>query len=715
MLKSTLKKYFGYPEFRPLQEEIIRTVLQKQDVFVVMPTGGGKSLCYQLPSIINQGLSVVVSPLIALMKDQVDSLQAMGIRAACINSSLEAAAIESTRRLLQQGKIDLLYIAPERLMMSNFQAFLESLPIDLFAIDEAHCISEWGHDFRPEYRQLTYLKDRFPKIPIIALTATATPVVQQDILKQLKIDRARVFKSSFNRENLFYRVQLKDDTYRQLCDYLNAHLNDSGIIYCHSRRSVDALADSLCADGYLALPYHAGMEKVERSNNQEQFIRDNARIIVATIAFGMGIDKPNVRFVIHYDLPKNIERYYQETGRAGRDGLPADCILFYSYGDKRKIEYFIAEKPDPEEQQIAFEKLRQMVQYCETHQCRRQVLLNYFGESYPHSDCKTCDNCLRQSERVDATREAQMLLSCVKRVSERFGANYVIDVLRGSRAERIFQNGHQHLSTYGIGKDIPKKQWQVIVRELEKQGYLETKLMNGQYPVLCLNKNSRRVLFQNETVYIHRFTETGEQAVRREDEFDRELFERLRVLRKRIADEENVPPYVVFPDTTLKQMATQYPTTWSSLKQIEGVGEVKLHRYGPRFMKTIVGYCQQFNIRTPKLQPTRKTRQTRGNRMVSDAYTLSLLQQGMSVKQVAKARQLKEETIWQHVAQLIFKGEPVDPDELMQRTKFNTIREACEKAGDVGLKVIKADLGPEISYGEIRVVRAYLLMQERKK
>lgn len=594
-MRAKLKKYFGYTDFRPLQEEIIKQVLAKKDTFILMPTGGGKSLCYQLPSVMQQGLTVVISPLISLMKDQVDSLNDNGIPATFINSSLDYAEISDIKSELLEKKYRLLYVAPERLVLPQFLDFLKSLEIGLFAVDEAHCISEWGHDFRPEYRGLVVLKENFPDIPVAALTATATPVVQKDVIELLKMKKPDTFQASFNRENLVYRVLQKGDTYQRICDYLNAHPNESGIIYCQSRKTVESVAEKLRADGFRALPYHAGMESTNRSKNQDQFIKDNAEIIVATIAFGMGIDKPNVRFVIHYDLPKNIESYYQQTGRAGRDGLKSDCILYYSYGDKAKIEYFINNMEKPHERKIAYNKLSQMIHYCDTLVCRRRVLLEYFGEEFTQDNCGACDNCLRkddESGKFDGTVIAQKLLSCVYRMDQRFGMTYVIDVLRGSKSERIFHNRHQFLSTYGIGSDISKKQWQVFARELMQQGLLV--IEGGEYPVLKLTKKSIDVLFKKEKVFLTPYVEYKAKKVSDDTlDYDRGLFERLRQLRKRIADEQNVPPYVVFHDRTLRDMSRQIPESWNDLKNIFGMGESKLKRYGPRFLKEIVGYIQQ--------------------------------------------------------------------------------------------------------------------------
>ncbi|MCC6545341.1 MAG: DNA helicase RecQ [Nitrospirae bacterium] len=595
---ETLQKYFGFNSFYPLQEDIIRDALNRLDAFVLMPTGGGKSLCYQLPALLFDGLTVVISPLIALMKDQVDGLIADGISATFINSSLNYREIDSRKQSLADNEVKILYIAPERLVMPEFLQFMQGLKVSMFAIDESHCISEWGHDFRPEYRQLSMLKDKFPGVPVMALTATATPVVQRDIISQLRLENCKVYTASFNRKNLYYQIRPKDNPFRQILQYLEERKKESGIIYCQSRKSVEEIAQRLQTKGFRALPYHAGLTSDIRTKNQERFIHDDAEIIVATIAFGMGIDKPNVRYVIHYDLPKSIEGYYQETGRAGRDGLKSECVLFFSYADKFKLEHFIEQKADEKEKQSAYRQLREIMAYCESRVCRRKMLLAYFGEDFDEPDCGNCDNCLEPGEKFDGTIAAQKILSCIYRTGERFGITYVADVLTGSRNQKILENRHDTIKTYGVGKEYPKEQWQSFTRELIQAGYL--KLDGDKYPILKLNEKSRSVLFNNEMVYLTKPEERienrkDEETKKAEIEYDKTLFERLRTLRKTIADNEQIPPYVIFHDTALKEMSTCCPTSLYDFRNIKGVGEQKLQKYGEIFVKEISGYLGTYS------------------------------------------------------------------------------------------------------------------------
>ncbi len=591
-IRATLHRYFGFSEFRPLQEEIVQAILSGRDAFVLMPTGGGKSLCYQLPALLLPGVTLVVSPLIALMKDQVDGLVEAGVAATFINSSLSAAEIDIRKWSLLKGETKLLYVAPERLLSGDFLEMLSRIDISLFAIDEAHCISEWGHDFRVDYRQLSVLRERFPQVPIVALTATANEQVQTDVVRQLRLQEDHFFcRASFNRANLSYAVRHKTGKLQQLLEVIEPRRGESGIVYCGSRAKAEDLASALTSQGYRALPYHAGMASERRNSHQEEFDRDDAEIICATVAFGMGIDKPNIRYVIHYDLPKNLMSYYQETGRAGRDGLPSECVLLYAPGDKVKIIRFIDERPGRQERMVAMAQLNEMAGFAETTECRRRVLLRHFGEEYPEENCGSCDNCLQpeQIETYDATRPAQMLLSCVIRLKESFGAAYVIDVLRGSEAQRIISNRHHQLSTYGIGTEISKEEWRAIIHGLLADGYV---IQNPDaYNVIQVTRKGMDALLEKRPILLRRTRREKPKGKARVGgdlpEANQKLFDRLRKLRRTIADKHGVPAYIIFDDKTLLQMASQLPESRSDLLNIHGVGETKAVRYGQDFLDEI--------------------------------------------------------------------------------------------------------------------------------
>jgi ATP-dependent DNA helicase RecQ len=587
--QTILKRVFGYDTFWPLQEEVIAHILDRQDALVVLPTGGGKSLCYQIPALMFEGLTIVVSPLLSLMKDQVDQLQECGVPAVFLNSTLTAGQYRSHVAQLRKNAVKLLYLAPEALLAPRTMALLSSLPVDCFAIDEAHCISEWGHDFRPEYRQLMEVRSAFPTAACVAMTATATPRVREDIKKSLQITAANEFIGSFNRPNLFLEVSPKTSALEQTLDFLHQYPDESGIIYCFSRKQTDDLCAVLSRKGYSVRSYHAGLSDRERTQNQDLFIRDDIRIIVATIAFGMGINKSNVRFVVHYDFPRSIDSYYQEIGRAGRDNLPAHCLLLFGYGDIQKINYFIKQK-DEQEQRVANILLSTLLGFAETDLCRRVPLLNYFGETRAVDNCGMCDNCRSlQKDLVDITIPAQMFLSCVKRTGERFGAGHLVDVLRGSQSRKVLNFGHEKLSTYGIGTMYSAKQWRHLFRQLIQKGLLVQELEHG---TLKLTPKAWEVLRGKETV-MGRLKEADVILKRREEDqgpYDPVLFEVLRKKRKELADQANLPPFTIFHDRTLKEMAVYFPQTRESLAAIYGIGAAKMEKYGPVFLEIIRQY-----------------------------------------------------------------------------------------------------------------------------
>ncbi|OAM88873.1 DNA helicase RecQ [Termitidicoccus mucosus] len=600
-LQLTLHTTFGYPEFRPLQREIIEASLAGRDVFALLPTGGGKSMCYQLPALHRPGLTVVVSPLIALMKDQVDQLQAAGVAATFLNSSLGSAEARSRLAGLHRGEWRLLYVAPERLMLDGWQENLRAWNVAALAIDEAHCVSEWGHDFRPEYRQLAALRDLLPDVPVMALTATATERVREDIVKHLRLREPELFVASFNRPNLTYRVQPKDGPLQQIIVFLKNRDDESGIVYCATRATTERVAEALAARGFAARAYHAGLTAEERARNQELFLRDEVKIICATIAFGMGINKPNVRWVIHYDLPKNIEGYYQETGRAGRDGLPADCLLLFSGGDAAKQTHFIDEIADEHERNVARAQLRQMLHYAESAGCRRRELLGYFGEGFPAAGggCGACDNCLEPRETYDGTVLAQKFLSCVYRARQasRFGVglNHIVEILTGADTDKIRRWGHDRLSTYGIGQELPRAQWAAVGRELLRLGYAAQS--EGEYPVLELTAEGLEWLRSRKPLMLTKpmlLPKARKVATRREGdvECDEILFAQLRALRKELADERGVPAYVIFGDKTLRELARAYPVSVAGMEGIFGIGERKREEFGEIFAREIAGYLE---------------------------------------------------------------------------------------------------------------------------
>ncbi|MFA6062147.1 MAG: DNA helicase RecQ [Gallionella sp.] len=595
--QQILHNVFGYASFRGEQQAIVEQIASGGDALVLMPTGGGKSLCYQIPALIRAGAGIVISPLIALMQDQVDALRQLGVNAAYLNSSLTAENAREVQGQLLRGELDLLYVAPERLMNSNFLGLLEQVQsktgLALFAIDEAHCVSQWGHDFRPEYRELTILRERFPTVPRIALTATADAPTRREIVERLSLEQARQFVSSFDRPNIRYRITIKSSAINQLQDFIRKeHPQDAGIVYCLSRKRVDETAEKLRAQGWDALPYHAGLDAATRAANQSRFLREEGVIMVATVAFGMGIDKPNVRFVAHIDLPKSMEGYYQETGRAGRDGLPADAWMAYGLGDVVSMRQMLMQGEAPEERKrVELQKLDALLGFCESTECRHQTILRYFGEVHP-GNCNECDNCLTPVQSWDASREAQMALSCVYRTGQRFGVGHLVDVLLGKQTERTAKFGHQQLSTFGIGLEHTAQQWSSIFRQLVAGGFLEADM--EAYGGLRLTESARPVLKGEQKVSLRRDAEPVKRARETREGKSREPFSganedrlwlALKAKRMALAREQGVPPYVIFHDSTLLEMHEQRPGSLTEMGRISGVGQGKLTRYGDDFLK----------------------------------------------------------------------------------------------------------------------------------
>jgi len=706
-----LKTHFGFDQFRPWQAEIIRHVISQKDAFVLMPTGGGKSLCFQLAALKMPGVTLVVSPLIALMKDQVDALKANGIPAEFINSTLTRAEIDQIQEDALRGRIKILYAAPERLILPEFQQFLKKISVSLLAIDEAHCISEWGHDFRPEYRNLKMLRNLFPQVPAMALTATATTKVREDIIGQLSLEKAKIFISSFNRPNLSYAVLPQKDSYGQLINIFREHRDQAAIVYCFSRKDTEALAEKLCGEGFKALPYHAGLESETRRINQEKFIRDEVQIIVATIAFGMGIDKPDVRLVIHYHLPKSIEGYYQETGRAGRDGLPSQCILFYSYADTMKQQYFIRQIENEGVRRNASQKLDQMVEYCELATCRRSHLLAYFGEDYQPEKCGGCDICLTPAEEIDATIISQKIMSAMVRTGQRFGTNYIIDLLLGAKNKKIIEREHHKLSVYAIVDDFSKEDLRFITSQLLSRGLI-TKNGDG-YPGLQLSPRGQDFLKQRETIRLRKLksiatlSQPGDEL---EDRYDRELFEKLRVLRKTIADDKEVPPFVVFGDLALRQMALYLPQSEENFSRISGVGDEKLKQYGAIFTEVIQAYARENNLPEKKVPMKKSAASNRLNRLGSTHLeTQKLVLKKMSMEEMASQRGLTCATIAAHLEKLVSAGAKIDLGYLRpSEENFAQIKAAFEKSGGMSLSPVQKLLGEQFSYEELRIARLFL-------
>jgi len=709
-MKKLLKKHFGYENFRPLQKDIINNILAKKDTFVLMPTGGGKSLCFQLPALQFPGLTLVVSPLIALMKDQVDSLRANGVEAEFLNSSLDKNQITQVIKNVKDKKTKLLYVAPERFASQEFLKLLNSINLSLIAIDEAHCISEWGHDFRPEYRKLSKLKEYFPETPIVALTATATKKVQEDILRHLKTPQAKIFVSSFNRENLNIKVVEKKKAFPKLVSLLKNYQDKSVIIYCFSRKETEEIAHNLNLNNFNAQAYHAGIEQEERKAVQNNFINDQTNIIVATIAFGMGIDKPDVRLVVHYTFPKTIEGYYQEIGRAGRDGLQSDCVLFYTYADLRKHEYFLREMTDENQANIMQNKLEQVMHFAELSTCRKKYILSYFNEEL-EKNCGSCDICNSGFEQFDATIISQKILSAILKTNSSFGRNHIIDVLLGKNTQKIKINNHHNLSVYGIVDDYQEDELINIIKQLIDNGLLIKSL--GKFPVLALSKKGVLFLKNNESLKLNKpKTDIKIRSAKKTVlDFDENFFLVLKELRKKIAQKENIPPFVVFGDKSLQEMAHYFPVSENEFLKISGVGEAKLKKYSSSFISLISDYTTKHNINSIKI-PSKEIKEPKQITIRTKEYytkTRELLQKKTPIKRIAKAQNLKESTIINHIEKLLDAGIKLNTEYLkLPLDRYKEIKKAFNECGDERLKPVYEYLDGKYDWDELRLVRVLL-------
>jgi ATP-dependent DNA helicase RecQ len=694
--KRALKKYFGYDQFRPLQKQIIQAILKGEDALVIMPTGGGKSICYQIPALIMEGVTIVVSPLIALMKDQVEGLRANGVDAGFLNSSQSSAQQAQVIERIGDGRLKLLYVSPEKLVSQDFYYFLLQLKVNLFAVDEAHCISVWGHDFRPEYAKMAYLKKQFPHVPVVALTATADSLTQKDIINQLGLVNPQKFSTSFDRPNLSLNVAPGKDKFKTILGFIRQRPHQAGIIYCLSRKATEGLSEKLKKAGVNASYYHAGLSAEERAHRQENFIRDEVPIICATIAFGMGIDKSNVRWVIHYNLPRNIESYYQEIGRAGRDGLRADTLLFYSFSDVIVHRKFIEESAQKE---VANAKLERIQQFCDARICRRKILLSYFGE-HLEENCNNCDVCKNPPRSFDGTIIAQKAFSAIVRLKEQVAAGTLIDVLRGSSRQEILSRGYNRIKTYGVGKDIAYQDWQQYLLQLLNMGYISVAYDNGN--ALRLSEQGREVLFGERLVDLVQLSsmktkpenqpivKTGKQEAREG------LFEALRKLRLQISREENIPPYLVFSDASLQQMAQEEPSSEFEMKLISGVGVRKYQLYGDLFINEILEFTSKKN------QEAKKSGE-------SFYQTYEYYKQGFSVEEIASIRKINQVTIYSHLASLYEKGADIDLTDYLNPTELEQIENAYHSLNETtNVKDLYLFMKEEVEYYKIRLGLSYL-------
>lgn len=717
-LKAKLKEHFGYTSFRGNQEAVIKNILSGRNTFVIMPTGAGKSLCYQLPAMIRDGLAIVISPLIALMKNQVDQLNAYGIQARFLNSTLSKGEITRLKKDCVTGSVKLLYVAPESLNKEENIAFLQKVTISFVAIDEAHCISEWGHDFRPEYRKIKTMIAQLGDMPIIALTATATPKVQLDIQKNLQMEEADVFISSFNRKNLYYEVRPKKETKKQLIRFLKDHKGKSGIIYCLSRKKVEEIAQLLNVNGFSAAPYHAGLDPDVRMKNQDDFLNEEVNIIVATIAFGMGIDKPDVRFVVHYDVPKSLEGYYQETGRAGRDGLEGLCLMFYSHNDLNKLEKFNKDK-SVQERENARVLLQEMEFYAESPVCRRRQLLHYFGEEFTQPTCGSCDNCVHPRERYDGTEAVKIVLEAAKQTNERFGLNHLINVIRGTEDEYVKSYGHFDLTIYGKGDDQNEDHWKSVIRQALIYQYLEKDIEN--IGVLKLTEKGKKFLVKPHPIELardHDFTTTLEdEEVASErpaasKSYDDKLFEMLKTLRKQVARHKNLPPYVIFQDPSLEEMATTYPTTAEDLAAVNGVGMGKVKKFGKEFLELIQKYIDDNDIETA----TEVVVKSSVNKSKIKIFIIQQIDRKVDLEEIAESKSLTFEDLLTEIENICYSGTKLNLDyyidEVLDEHKQNQIFDYFLNSETDSLDEAMSDSNnAEYSEEEMRLMRIKFLSE----
>ena len=716
-LTSQLKHYFGFDSFKGEQEAIIRNLMDGNDTFVLMPTGGGKSLCYQLPSLIMDGTAIVISPLIALMKNQVDVINGLseddGV-AHYLNSSLNKSAIEKVKSDILSGKTKLLYVAPESLTKEDNVEFLKTIKISFYAVDEAHCISEWGHDFRPEYRRIRPIVNEIGQAPVIALTATATDKVRTDIKKNLGIVDAKEFKSSFNRPNLYYEVRQKNkDIDRQIIMFIRQHPGKSGIIYCLSRKKVEELAEVLKANDIKAAPYHAGLDSATRSQTQDDFLMERIDVIVATIAFGMGIDKPDVRFVIHYDIPKSLEGYYQETGRAGRDGGEGICIAFYSRKDLKKLEKFMENKPVAE-QDIGRQLLQETAAYAESSVCRRKMLLHYFGEDYPEENCHNCDNCLHPTEKIEAKDSLVVVLRAIAAVKENFRQEYIIDFVKGRATDDIVSHKHDELEEFGTGEDMDAKLWNPVIRQALIAGYLKKDVEN--YGLLKLTAAGRRYMQNPISFMIVKDKEFKDEGVEQQHvaagALDPTLFAMLKDLRKSVARKHKLPPYVIFQDISLEQMATMYPDDLNELQNIQGVGAGKAKRYGKEFCALIKKYCKENEIECPEELRVR----TVAKKSMLKVSIIQSIDRQIDLYDLAEAKGLEFSELLDEIEAIVYSGTKLNIDyfidEEVDDDHLDDIYDYFMESETDDLNTAQDELGGDYTEDEIRLVRIKFLSEQ---